>query len=135
MRIYLDTNVFVSLFKEEIDSNLRPLYLEAQEFFNYIKQKDILLVLSDLFFLEAHKCCSIDKNRIIDYFSKLEIPILIIEKENLAYPAKEIHYPDSVHAATAIKYNCDTIITFNTKDFEPIKNRIKILEPGEFQIS
>jgi predicted nucleic acid-binding protein len=130
----LDTNVFVSLYKEELGKNLRPLYIESQEFFNYIKQKNILLVLSELFFSEAYKCCYVSKKDIISYFSKLEIPLLIIEKENLALPLKEVHYPDSIHASTAIKYNCDSIITFNTKDFDKIKNKIKIFEPNKFQI-
>jgi len=134
MKVYLDTNVFVSLFQSELGRNLRPLYLEAQEFFDYIKNKAVLLVLSELFFLEARKCCFVDKNQIISYFSQLEIPLLIIEKENLASPIKEIHYPDSVHAATAIKYKCEAIVTFNVKDFNKIKNKIKIFEPSNFQI-
>jgi len=42
MKVYLDTNVFVSLFQSELGRNLRPLYLEAQEFFDYIKNKAVL---------------------------------------------------------------------------------------------
>lgn len=55
MKIYLDTNVFISLINEELDKNLRPLYLEAEEFFSYVSTKKIIIVLSALFFEEVHK--------------------------------------------------------------------------------
>ncbi len=135
MRIYLDTNVFISLFKEEIGKNLRAFYLESEEFFSYVASTKTTLVLSELFFQETNKICLFNKERIIKYFKQLEIPLIIIEKEQLGLPVKGIHYPDSIHAGTAIKHNCKAIITFNKKDFESIQNKIQILSPEEFQIN
>ncbi len=131
MKLYLDSNVFISLIKEELDKNLRPLYLEAEEFFSYVSTKQIILVLSELFFEEVYKISNFKKERVIQYFKKIDVPVLIIEKNQMGGEVKGIHYPDSKHAATAIKFGCKYIITFNTKDFENLRE-IDSITPNEF---
>lgn len=58
-----------------------------------------------------------EKERVIQYFKKTDIPILIVEKDQMGKEIDGIHYPDSIHAGTAIKFECDYLITFNIKDF------------------
>ncbi|MCR4336022.1 MAG: PIN domain-containing protein [archaeon] len=135
-RVYLDSNVFISLDNNEIGRKLRGLFIEAESFFEQVKKKNSVLVLSKLFFSEVQKKCHSNKEEVLHHFKNSGIKTEVIEKiEELnlkQFENKGIHYPDSVHAAIAIKYNCDCIVTFNIKDFENIKDLIEVLEPLEF---
>lgn len=135
-RIYLDSNVFISLIKTEIDHNARGLFIEVELFLENVKKNRNTLVLSDWFFKEVKKFCYLEQKEIIDYFTKLEIQVETVktnEKINYKEFAKKgIHFPDSLHIALAVHYNCNCIVTFNIKDFEKAKDTILVFEPKEF---
>ena len=72
-RIYLDSNVFISLFSKEIGRNLRGLFVEAEGFFKQVKQKNHILILSNLFFEEVQKQTYLSEDEIITYFKEQEV--------------------------------------------------------------
>ncbi|MEW6295000.1 MAG: type II toxin-antitoxin system VapC family toxin [Candidatus Diapherotrites archaeon] len=135
-RIYLDSNVFISFINKEIGRNVRGLFVEVKLFLEKVKEKEGVLVLSEWFFREAERYCYLTKDEILRYFRKNRIKTEVIEeKETLSlkgFRGRGIHYADLLHAATAIKYKCDCIVTFNVNDFEKIKDKIEIFEPLEF---
>jgi predicted nucleic acid-binding protein len=134
-RVYLDSNVFISAHKEEMGRNVRGLFIEAESFFNRI-HKNCILVLSEFFFAEVKKHSYLSRKEVLEYFNNSRIKTEIAgQKEKLLvkkYLKKGIHFSDALHAAAAIENKCDCIVTFNTKDFEKIKNEIIVLEPKEF---
>ncbi len=135
-RIYLDSNVFISLVNEEINGRIRPLFIEARLFFNEVKKRGDVLVLSEFFFREVEKICYMRSEDVLVFFEQKGIRLEIIEeKENLntwRFKQKGLHSSDAAHAAIAIKHNCDCIVTFNLKDFEKISEFIKIFLPAGF---
>lgn len=47
------------------------------------------------------------------------------------FKKRGLHFSDSLHAATALKFECDCIVTFNMKDFEKIDDLIEVFEPSQ----
>ena len=138
MRLYVDSNVFISLFKEEIGKNLRSLFAEALSFFENAGKSKHTLIISNLTVKEVSKICFIDEPSIIEELKKYSIKLAIVEinKENEKdYYYKGVHYPDSLHASTAKKELCDGIVTFNTKDFQIIEKEIQIFQPSDIKDS
>ena len=135
MRVYLDSNVFISAFKQERGRGVRPLFLEAEEFFERAKTKNATLVLSELFFEEVERHCFISKEETIARLKKtgLKIELAFIQGNiGLKFFLKKTHWSDAVHAAVAVKCKCDAIVTFNIKDFEKIADLVRAIEPREF---
>ncbi|MDO8647982.1 MAG: PIN domain-containing protein [Candidatus Diapherotrites archaeon] len=133
MRIYLDSNVLISLIKEEINSQLRALFIEAERFFRNAKAKGHTLVISEFFLMEVGKICKISRAQIIEYFEMMEVKteIACLNEKIIREMAQRIrlHYPGNFHAAIALANKCDCIVTFNGRDFEAIKCKIQVLEP------
>lgn len=135
-RVYLDSNVFISLIDREMDGQLRGLFVEAELFLEKVKKHNDILILSDLFFREVQKICYFSKKEALEYFERTGIRTEAVEQEQnppLGEFRKEgMHFHDALHAAIAIKEKCDCIVTFNAKDFEGIRHKIKVFEPLEF---
>lgn len=135
-RIYLDSNVFISLIDREIGRQVRGLFIEVELFLEQLKKEGHVLVLSEWFFKEVKQACYLDKGEILAYFEKTGIKTEVVEqKEKLSlkeFTNKGLHFPDSLHAAIALKHECDCIVTFNLKDFEKIKDEIEVVEPSAF---
>ncbi|MFT4305147.1 MAG: type II toxin-antitoxin system VapC family toxin [Candidatus Woesearchaeota archaeon] len=135
MKIYLDTNVFISLINEEVGLNFRGLNIEARDFFERVSQRGDTIYISDLFLLEAHKILHLEKKEIISKIKNQKVNFVILKKPNRANVLKfqelGIHHPDCIHTAIAFE-NCDCIITFNLKDFGPAKKFIPIFSPDDF---
>jgi predicted nucleic acid-binding protein len=135
-RIYLDSNVFISLFNKEIGFDCRGLFVEAEHFFESARQSGAVLVLSDWFFRETERVCHTSKEQIIEYIEKKGIKTETVEKlERFVlrrFVGKGMHFSDASHAALAVTNHCDCIVTFNTRHFEPAASEIVILLPEEF---
>lgn len=135
-RIYLDSNVFISLVDREVGRNARGLFVEAELFLERAKKHGCVLVLSDWFFKEVKKACYLAREEVLDYFLKIGITAEpVAQRETLSlreFKGRGMHFPDSLHAAIAVKHGCDCIVTFNTRDFEKIKDLIAVFEPVEF---
>lgn len=135
-RVYLDSNVFISLIKMELGRNIRGLFIEVELFFESARKNQHTLVLSDWFFKEVKKFCYLEQTEVLDYFRKLDLPVETIQTpksiNHKEFEKKGIHFPDSLHVALAVHFRCDCLVTFNVKDFEKANERIVILEPKEF---
>jgi len=77
-KIYLDSNVFISWFNEEIGFGVRPLFVDARDFFELLGKSSYLLVLSELFFDEVLKVAFCSKEDVVGLFSKLGVPVEIV---------------------------------------------------------
>ena len=122
-RIYLDSNVFIALIKEEIDSQFNARYIESKNFFSYCAQEKHILILSELFFYEVQKITFMNKNSIEQELKEMGLELIFAKKPCKKLALKiihetKIHFDDAMHVATAIENKADFIITFNfAKDF------------------
>jgi len=131
MRIYLDSNVFISYIRNEIGKNFRPLFSEAENFFEWIKNEKHTLIFSNIFIYETTKHCYLNKEEIIQFFKEHSIKTEYIEGElkvKKEILKRGIHLSDAAHITLAINSNCDAIATFNIKDFEKSEDLIKIID-------
>ena len=135
MRLYLDSNVIISLFKEEIGHNLRPLYQEAESFLEKIKIEKDILIISTLAIKEINKICKTQMEDVDSYLKEHKILFEYVQKKDFlktsSFESRGIHLLDSLHIAIAIANKCDAIITFNKKDFDK-QDQIAVLEPLEY---
>ena len=135
-RVYLDSNVFISLVDREIGRDSRGLFVEAEQFLEGVKEAGDVLILSNWFFKEIYSYNFMKKEMVIDYFKGLQVLTETIPEENELLldirSLHELHSADALHAAIALKEKCDCIVTFNIKDFEKIKGKIAVFEPAEF---
>jgi len=136
-RFYLDSNVFISFIREEIDSAFNLRYVDSENFFAFCRKEKHALVLSGLFFKEVNKVISLKKNDILEEFKRHEIEVTEAEnrpsEESVSKIAKEckIHFADAVHVATALENKSNAIITWNKKDFIKAVKFVPCLTPGE----
>ena len=135
-RVYLDSNVFISLFNREVGRGIRGLFVEAEQFFERVKEQNHVIVLSNLFFDEVLRRTHLSQGEVTAYLKEHRINVEIaIIKPNLpwrALVAQGLHNSDALHAAAAIAFNCDCVVTFNTKHFEKARSKIKVVEPADF---
>ncbi|MFH1663303.1 MAG: PIN domain-containing protein [archaeon] len=137
-RIYLDSNVLISLLRDEIDKSFRLLSAEAQQFFDYARKHGGILVLSDLFYKEIKDIIKLDKKSVNQFFFSVKVFFEETEfaeqdfRESKKLESFGVHYPDSLHAAIAIRTKCNSIATFNSKDFKGLREKIKVVEPRDF---
>ena len=87
-RIYLDSNVFISLFNEEIGVQFRGLFAEAEAFFDRIKDGKHVLVLSEIFFREVERKTFLTMGGVLDFLKDRQIIAECIE-EGEKPPIKE----------------------------------------------
>jgi len=134
---YLDSNVFISFVREEMDSAFNLRFVDSERFFALCRKEKHVLLLSGLFFKEVKKVISLDKSDILEEFERHGIPIACTEnipsKELVSSVIKEsrIHLADAVHVALAYESNADAIISWNKKDFAKSKNFVKCSTPQE----
>ncbi|MBN2127657.1 MAG: PIN domain-containing protein [Candidatus Diapherotrites archaeon] len=139
MKLYLDSNVFISFIKEEVDKALNFRYVDSANFFALCRNEKHELIVSDLFFKEVEKIIHLNKQDVIEELvNRRNIKIYFANKK----PVKEqiliivnryaVHFSDSVHIATAIENNAKFIITWNKKDFIKANQLINSFTPEEF---
>ncbi|HLC36746.1 MAG TPA: PIN domain-containing protein [archaeon] len=139
MKVYLDSNVFISFVRQEMDSSFNMLFQHSDLFFALCKKKKIGIVLSKLFFDEVEKVISLKQRDITETLKNQGLKTVLIEeielnKEKAKKIMKEnnIHFLDAFHVAISIANKCDCIVTWNKKDFEKTDSLIKSLNPSEF---
>jgi len=135
VKIYLDSNVLISLIKEEIGKPVRLMYENAKLFFECCKKSKITLTISQLFLDEVKYALPLTEREILNYFDsihELNYEFVEITKKDVKKSNKfNIHKADALHAAIAINNNCDYLVTWNIRDFKELKE-IKIREPTDF---
>jgi len=137
MRIYLDSNVFISMTNREIGRGLKGLFVESEAFFRKIKEEKHTILLSDLFFEEVERKIYLNREETIIQFTNLGAVVEIISVQEKTIRTSDFvkrgpHYLDALHAAYARIGKCDCIVTFNKKDFDKIADLIPVFEPSYF---
>lgn len=136
-RFYLDSNVFISFVREEVDSSFNLRYVDSENFFAFCRKEKHTLILSDLFFKEVNKVISLKKDDVLEEFKRHEVDATAAEKnpskERVSRAIKEcrIHLADALHAATAYENRADAVITWNKKDFAKAQKFVKCFTPKE----
>jgi predicted nucleic acid-binding protein len=136
-RFYLDSNVFISFVREEIDSALNLRFVDSENFFAFCRKEKCVLILSGLFFMEVERVISLKKEDILSEFNRLKIGIELVEKKPLRklvskiIKETKIHFADAVHIAVACENKADAIITWNKKDFAKAQKFVPCFTPSE----
>lgn len=135
MKLYIDSNVFISLIREEVFLN-RTLFDEALSFFERVQERKDTIVISELTLKEIKKIGYTEKEEIVEQIKNRKVKSEYIQSnykiEFTKFEKLGIHIPDSIHVAIAIKERCDCIVTFNIKDFKLANSFIKVIEPSEY---
>ena len=140
-KFYLDSNVFISFIREEIDSSFNLRFQESKEFFKLCMEEKHEIILSELFFAEVLKITALKKELVLEEFKNLGIKIIeavkIPSQSQIFKIMKQtgIHASDAMHIAFALENNADLIVTWNRKDFEKAKKLVKCITPNEASLN
>jgi len=137
-RIYLDSNVFISLVGDEIGRDFTLLSEDSRKFAAVCAKKGFILVLSTWLFKEVKGVISFEREDIIGVIQEQGINFELSEpKQNISKEIMRIrrdfglHHSDAVHVAIAKYAGCDLIVSWNKKDFEKAESIVKCRTPKE----
>lgn len=138
-RVYLDSNVFISLVREEINGAFNLRFRDSEAFFSLCKKEKIIVVLSDLFFKETERVVGLKREHVLEFLEKYKLEFVFIEtSKDIKHKAKEIrnqnalHTTDALHTALALAAESRAVISWNKKDFEKVKSLIECETPLGF---
>lgn len=139
MRVYVDTNVYISSIRQEIGFNYRLLGDMSDTFFAACAKKGIIIVISDVVLFEIIKIVKLDESDVFGFFEErnLHFEYTITKKttkqegERMMREAG-IHYMDAIHVANAKNNKCDLLITWNMNDFDKTQRIIRAMTPESF---
>ncbi|HLD59004.1 MAG TPA: PIN domain-containing protein [archaeon] len=134
-RLYLDSNVFISFVREEIDSAFNLRYLESRDFFAFCAEKEHTVLISEWFLREVKHIAFLDKEAVFEDFERMKVKTVFAgnpSQESIFRIMKGcgIHAADAVHVAVALENKADFIVTWNAKDFEKAAGFVKPISPS-----
>ena len=135
-RLYLDSNVFISFVREEIDPALNLRYVESGNFFAFCAKQKPVLIISEWFLEEVERIIFLNAKSVFEEFERIGAKTIFVgdpQKESVAKIMKEarVHKSDAIHVAVAIENKADFIVTWNLRDFEKTSRLIKPISPSE----
>ncbi len=134
MRLFLDTNVMLDLLGER-----EPFYISAAKIATLADKRSLKIIVSALsyatisYFLTKYDGLEKTKEKLRKFkvISEIcELDELIIEK---GLNSDFSDFEDSLQYFSALRTDCDIIITRNAKDFK--KSEIPVMTPDEFLFS
>jgi predicted nucleic acid-binding protein len=138
VRLYLDSNVLISLVNREFGKAFEFMDQAVEGFFVECGKQGHTLVLSSVFFREVRHSTNLSEQDILRNFPdgiRLQIveatPADFAESSALS-KRRGVHFPDSLHAALAIRCKCDYIVTWNLKDYDCVRDLILSVSPRSF---
>jgi putative PIN family toxin of toxin-antitoxin system len=133
-KIVIDTNVFIAALQSRLGASYRLLYLIGQNKFDIYISVPLILEYEEIG-LRLLKSTNLDENdlsAVIDFICKIGKPtqVFYLWRPFLNDP------DDDMILEVAAAGGCDTIITFNVKDFREVAVAfgIKILTPKQFLV-
>ena len=138
MKLYLDSNVLISLINQEFGKAFEYMEQAVREFLVVCGEKRHILVLSELFFKEVGDVAGLSKEDVLEYFGGISsVQCVGFGQREQKEAAKlshttGIHFPDSLHATIAIQNKCNYIVTWNLKDFDCVEDIINSATPRDF---
>ena len=131
MKLFLDTNVMLDFLGER-----EPFYISAAKIATLADKRKLTIIVSALsfatvsYFLTKYEGLKVTKDKLRKFkiiSGICELDELIIEKGlNSDFP----DFEDSLHYFSALRTECDIIVTRNGKDFK--KSQIPVMTPDEF---
>ncbi len=138
-KIYLDSNVFISCVREEIDGQLNLRFSDAEKFFALCAKRSMVVVLSDAFFAEVKHITGLQAEDVIETMREIGIKIKLVQRsKNSEEIARRImrqtgiHFSDAKHIALALESGCNVVVSWNKKDFEKAHTYIPCITPEDF---
>jgi len=131
LKIYCDTNLFVSYHKKE-SNRLRPISFFAFDFFSRGWNCYYDLIISDWLLKELkNQLTSGEIDDIINEFKKRNKLIFIKEEKGDREKAKQIssHWQDPLHAILANKARADYLATSDKEGFSDCQKLVEISYP------
>ena len=138
MRLYLDSNVFISLVREEIDSSFNLLGTDSENFLVWARKAGCTVLVSKLFLEEIFHVLSLPEKSVFEELEGFKLNLETCKKaptEALVLKISRncgLHLADSAHVAYAIENNADKIVTWNLKDFKKAENFVRCVSPAHF---
>lgn len=138
-KIYMDSNVFISCARQEINGILNLRFLDTENFFSLCKKLSAVLVLSKPFFEEVEKTIGMDSSSAQEFVKEQGIAVEL-PQDMPEYRAKadelgrrfSVHFPDSLHLAIAAYLKCAFLVSWNKRDFSGAQHFLPCLTPAEF---
>ena len=134
MKLFLDTNVMLDFLGER-----EPFYISAAKIATLADKRKLKIIVSAIsfatvsYFLTKYEGLEVTKDKLRKFkiiSGICELDELIIEKGlNSNFP----DFEDSLQYFSALRTECDIIVTRNGKDFK--KSQIPVMTPDEFLYS
>jgi len=110
MRLYLDSNVFISFVRGEIDGAFNLRFKDAEDFFARARKLKTEIVVSELFFMEVKGKISLAKQETIETLEYLELNFLVFENADknkviVISQERESIFPIRTISPTQLKQN------------------------------
>ncbi len=138
MRFYVDSNVFISYVRSEINHALNLRFLDSGKFFAFCALRAIPIVLSDLFFDEVFSVISLQRRDVHDVlsaanvrFENFGISAAVKNQAQKISTGVQLHYSDALHVASAVASRCSLIVSWNVSDFRKAHRIIGCKTPAE----
>lgn len=135
-RLYLDSNVFISFVREEIDSAFNLRYLESRNFFAFCAKQKHVLIISGWFLDEVKTIIFLNMEAVFEEFQRMGVKTIFVNKAVSGQLVSEIsrncnlHRGDAIHVAIALENKADFIVTWNEKDFDKARSYIVSVSPS-----
>jgi len=133
-RVYVNSNVFISLIQSEFGRNLEFMDLRSIEFMNTSFDCKYTMVVSDLVIAEFCQITRLDESDFMALFDKnpKKLEVQRITQKDIDFSKKIVTkfvkgIKDARHAASAIHNHCKFICTWNVKDFKKLERKYDIL--------
>ena len=133
IRVYCDTNIFISLWKLNEGNKWVNFYEQSFELFKRLKEGEYLLIISD-WLTDQIKIKGFEEefNEFLSNFPEDKV-IFVNVTPQIKKDARDYdHYEDAVHALIAIEKKAKHLITRNFQDFYEFENKLSIKSPEEF---
>ncbi|MFH1225212.1 MAG: PIN domain-containing protein [Candidatus Diapherotrites archaeon] len=137
MRLYMDSNVLISILRSEMDRAFNMRFQEAEDFISFCRALGFEIVVSDLFAYEIKKAISLEREDIGEFFRMSGVSFVwaaVPEKNRVLKISRDcgIHFADAAHVSAAVAAGCDAIITWDKKDFSRARAIMPCFTPAEF---
>lgn len=141
MKIYVDSNVFISIINGDFGKSYEFMDLRSIDFLKKSSGKGYDILISDLVLEEFKKVTKLTDNDFYEILldNKVNYTLIEFDKNDIELAETLVNKfvkgdKDALHAGIALNRNCELLCTWNKKDFEKLessKYKILIRTPTE----
>jgi predicted nucleic acid-binding protein len=124
-RVYVDSNVLISLIQDEFGKGNEFMSLRVKQFLDKTLSCAYLLVISDWCIEEVKRITKLSSDSIRGWIDSLENKVELVisgsndfqSAKNLLQKKAALHWSDALHTAISLNMNCEVLATWNIRDF------------------